>query len=215
MPSVYLLLKRRAAFYTRALVHDLECVREAFLFDMCQLFPNANSWTFQLAQIFQAIGVDTYNDISCFPRHLREFDETMTDPELICFHCIRLSDEKILSFFRIFPDVMTAISFREFLSTRKAAEQDFLLLFLSSGLRWRFFVVSGRGGSCPCCASRFWSWEHFFSCPLVPVPSSVPEISAMVVLSSWVEICTAIKCASLTWLWSLFHVESELLLKRA
>jgi hypothetical protein len=103
MPSVYLMLKRRAAFYARAQIHDLECVREAFLFDMCQLYPNPISWTFQLAQIFHAIGVDASSDISCFPRHLREFDETMTDPELICFHCVRLTDEKNLIFFSIVP----------------------------------------------------------------------------------------------------------------
>jgi hypothetical protein len=200
MPSVYLLLKRRTCFYERALVHDLECVREAFLFDMCQLYPSDVSWTFQLVEIFQSIGVDFQNDISSFPRHLREFDDAMTDPETICFHYIRLTDEKTLSFFRIFPDVTTANSFREFLSSLKTVEQDFLLLFITSGLRWRFFVSSARGSTCPCCRARFWSWEHFFSCPLVPAQPSVKEIEALVVLSSWNEVCAAIRETTLAWL---------------
>jgi hypothetical protein len=201
MPAVYLLLKRRASFYERALVHDLECVREAFLFDMCQLYPNDASWTFQLiAEIFHDIGIDIRNDISSFPRHLREFNDMMTDPELICFHCIRLSEEKTLSFFRFFPDVLTACSFRDFLSTLRPAEQDFLLLFVTSGLRWRFFISSARGSTCPCCCAHYWSWEHVFSCPMVPVRSSAAELIAMIVLSSWAEVCGAIKRTTLTWL---------------
>jgi hypothetical protein len=213
MPSVFLLLKRRASFYERALTHDLECVREAFLFDMCQLFPHHLSWTFQLLQLFQSIGVDFGNNIASFPRHLREFSETMTDPELICFHCVRLTDEKTLSFFRSFPDVETAVSFRDFLSARTVADQDFLLLFLSSGLRWRFFSTPGRGSSCPCCRCTFWSWEHFLSCPCVPVRTSVPELIAMASLSAWLEVCNVIRTVTLVWL--SYFCDSELLLKRA
>jgi hypothetical protein len=213
MPSVYMLLKRRCSFYERAMVHDLECVRDAFLFDMCQLYPNAESWTYQLVQIFQSIGINIQHDVASFPRHLHDFNEIMTDSELVCFHCVRLTDEKTLSFFRLFPDVTTARSFRDFLSSRKSAEQDFLLLFLSSGLRWRFFTSSGRGGSCPCCGCRYWSWEHFLSCPQVPVRTSVPEMTALTVLSSWEEVCHTIKGVTLSWL-SLFQ-DFELLLRRA
>jgi hypothetical protein len=204
MPSVYVLLKRRASFYERALAHDIECVREAFLFDMCQFYPDNASWTAQLVQIFDAIGVDLRNDISSFPRHLRDFNEIMTDPEVICFHCVRYSDEKTLSFFRAFPDVLTATSFRTYLSSLRPAEQELLLLFLSSGLRWRFFISSSRGSSCPCCGTSFWSWEHFLSCPQVPVHSCVAELIALGVLSSWHEVSAVIKRTVLSWL-SLFR----------
>ncbi len=203
MPAVYVLLKRRAAFYERALAHDIECVREAFLFDMCQLYPVEVSWTAQLVQNFQAIGVDVQNDIASFPRHLREFDEVMTDAEVICFQWVRFTDEKTLSFFRVFPDVSTAVSFRRFLSTLRPTEQEFLLLFLSSGLRWRFLVSSSRGRACPCCGHTFWSWEHFLSCPFVPVCSSVAELTALGVLSSWNEVCVTVKQVAISWL-SLF-----------
>jgi hypothetical protein len=167
----------------------------------------------QLVQIFEAIGVDVRSDVSTFPRHLREFDEIMTDPDLICFHCVRLSDEKTLSFFRSFPDAATAASFRTFLSSLSSREQDFLLLFLSSGLRWRFFTTASRGSSCPCCQHSFWSWEHFLSCSQVPVSSSVAELIALCVLSSWDEVCDTIKRVALTWL--SFFPDADCQLRRS
>jgi hypothetical protein len=180
--------KRRASFYKRAQTHDLACVPEAFLFDMCQLYPNKLSWCFQLEQMLKTIGVDMRGDIASFPRHLAEFDETMIDPERVCFLCIQHSDEKTLSFFRLMPNVDGAASFRTFLSSRSSRERNFLLLFLTSGLRWRIFTEARRGSSCPFCSNHFWSWEHFCSCSLCPVRFSVPEMTALVSLNLWDEI---------------------------
>jgi hypothetical protein len=200
MPALFMLIKRRAKFYKRAQVHDLECVREAFLFDMSHMYPHKLSWCFQLEQMFRAIGVDLNHDIAAFPRFLEEFDQIMTDPRQICFHCIRNSNEKTLSFFRLFPDVDAASSFRTFLSLRCAQEQNFLILFLTSGLRWRFFTHSHRGTTCPLCLAHYWSWEHFVSCPLCPVRTSVPEITAMVVLQSWGEIASHVRRVVQIWI---------------
>jgi hypothetical protein len=142
MPSLFMMLKRRATFYKRAKNHDLSCVQEAFLFDMCHLFPHKSSWTFQLVQMLKTIGVDISHDIASFLGHLAEFDEIMTDVNLICFHRVRLSEERTLFFFRAMPDISVAMPFRSFLSSRSVEEQNFLILFLSSGLRWCFFVDS-------------------------------------------------------------------------
>jgi hypothetical protein len=71
--------------YKRAQEHDLACVREAFLFDMCHLYPHASSWTFQLIQMFQSIDIDLGSDVSRFPQQLEEFAETTVDVELACF----------------------------------------------------------------------------------------------------------------------------------
>lgn len=200
LPAMYMLIKRRAVFYKRALNHDLSCVQEAFLFDMCQLYPHHLSWTLQLTQMFQAIGVDFTHDIASYPRHLDLFHETMTDPDLVSFIFIQNSDDKTLSFFRLMPDARVSASFRAFLSRRQAACQCFLLLFLTSGLRWRFFKETRRGSSCPKCGTRFWSWEHFLSCPCFPVRVSVPEFVAMVVLGAWDEILTHIRRVCILWL---------------
>jgi hypothetical protein len=200
LPAMFLLLKRRASFYQRACDHDLPCVREAFLFDMCHLFPHRTSWTQQLLEMFSIIGVDIRSDIASFPRHLSEFSETMADAEAVCFNFILFSEEKTLSFFRYMPDVSGAASFRAFLSTRNMQCQNFILLFVTSGLRWRFFVESNRGTCCPHCANRFWSWEHFLSCPGFPVRMSVPEFVAMIVLNAWDEILLHIRRVTILWL---------------
>jgi hypothetical protein len=185
--------------------HDLACVREAFLFDLCQLYPHKSSWTFQLIQLFRAIDVKI-TDVAAFPRHLSEFEAAMGDVKLICFHIITHSEDKTLSFFRIMPDIGTAASFRSFLSTCKAKEQNLLLLFLTSGLRWRFFQCSSRGSCCPLCQAQFWSWEHFLSRPMQPVRTSVPEFVAMVNLKCWHELAIHVKRVVLIWL-SLFGID--------
>ncbi len=164
-PAVFLLAKRRQAFLCRAQEHDLDQVKEAFLFDMAVLYPSQYSWTAQSIVILNEIGVDvdlrSTNLITCFERAT----EVMQDVELLCFRHIAASEERTLSFFRLFPTVEVASDFRSFLSTQPDAVQDFLLLFLSSGLRWRFFEQSSRGTRCPLCRQDFWSWEHFFLCP--------------------------------------------------
>jgi hypothetical protein len=40
VPAVFLLAKRRFAFFSRAQHHDLKCVKEAFLFDLTFLYPH-------------------------------------------------------------------------------------------------------------------------------------------------------------------------------
>ncbi len=200
LPGLFLLLRRRASFYKRAQVQDLSCVRESFLFDMCQLYPDPCSWTFQLLQMFQQIGIDLYSNVASFPRHLDEIVEATSRPDTFCFTLIQLTDEKTLSFFRCMPDANCMTSFRSFLSSRSCREQNFFLLFFTSGLRWRFFVNSGRGACCPCCQERFWSWEHFLSCQLCPVYVSVPEIHAMIALSSWLEVARHAARATRIWL---------------
>jgi hypothetical protein len=200
LPGLFMLLRRRASFYNRAQAHDLACVREAFLFDMCRLYPDPSSWTFQLLQMLRHIGVDAYNDIASFPRHLSEVHRLTSDPDAVCFQVIQHTEEKTLSFFRFFPDQATSFSFRAFLSSRSGAEQRFFLLFFTSGLRWRFFQDSSRGSKCPFCSTRFWSWEHFFTCHLCPVHVSVPEVVAMIVLNSWWEITEHLMRAVRIWL---------------
>jgi hypothetical protein len=210
LPEMFTLLKRRASFYQRAIEHDLPCVREAFLFDMSHLFPHRTSWTQQLLEMFLVIGVDLRSDIASFPRHLREFSDTMTDAELVCFNFIQFSEEKTFSFFRLMPEVSCATSFRSFLSTRNARCQNFFLLFITSGLRWRFFLDPQRGQACPHCGNCFWSWEHFLSCPMFPVRVSVPEFTAMIVLNVWDEILTHVRRVTLLWLESFDRSELAL-----
>jgi GTP cyclohydrolase FolE2 len=79
--------------------------------------------------MLQAIDIDLGNDISRFPRQLDEIVETLTDVEMVCFQVVKFSEEKTLSFFRAMADVDSARSFRSFLSSRSAEEQNLVILF--------------------------------------------------------------------------------------
>ncbi len=112
------------------------------MFDMCQLYPHNLSWTLQLVQLFKLIGVDIGHDIASISRHLDELHDSTRGPDLVSFLFIQHTEDKTLSFFRLMPDVSVAVSFRKFLSGCSVDCQNFLLLFLTSGLRWRFFADS-------------------------------------------------------------------------
>jgi hypothetical protein len=182
MPALFLLLKRRASFYVRAQSHDLACVQEAFLFDMCQLFPHKESWTYQLLQLFRAIDVDI-PDFATFPRHLTEFSDAMTDIESICFHCVSFCEDKTLSFFCNMPDVAHAASFRKFLTTCKAPKQIFFFIIFVLGFEMALF---------------------YHSQPWQPVPTLRGGILVLgtffiVCLSACVHECTCLCCYDCTW----------------
>jgi hypothetical protein len=126
----------------------------------------------------------------------------MRNADLVSFMFIQNTDNKTLSFFRFMPSVDVAVTFRKFLSSRSLGCHIFLLLFLTSGFRWRFFSESQRGSSCAKCGTRFWSWEHFLSCPCFPVRVSVPEFVAMIVLCAWDEILLHVRRVTILWLGS-------------
>ncbi len=197
IPAVFLLAKRRHAFFTRAQEHDLDQVKEAFLFDMTQLYPNHCSWSAQTVVILSELGVTvnirTMNLLDCPTCAIVPTE----DVELLCFRNICASDNKTLSFFKSFPDVDVAKDFHLFLSRQPVVMQNFLLLFLSSGLRWRFFAAASQGAKCPLCYASFWSSEHFFTCSKLPRPQNrQPDFSLLIAARAWSEIaricCTCV-----------------------
>jgi hypothetical protein len=49
--------------------------------------------------MLRAIGVDLQGDPLSFPRHLAEFREAMSDAKFVCFHFVRMTEEKTLRLF--------------------------------------------------------------------------------------------------------------------
>jgi hypothetical protein len=200
IPSVFLLAKRRLAFYKRAQEHDLNCVKEAFLFDMTYLYPHDSSWTAQFSIILKELGLTMDDNRMNFVELCEKAISVTSDIEELCFRHVRASGDKTLSFFRIFPDAATARDFRTFLSSRPAAVQDFLLLFLSSGLRWRFFPTPNRGKQCPMCTCRFWSWEHFFQCRAVNLRVALfHEFTTAALHGDWEGIVDGVRTVVSVW----------------
>jgi hypothetical protein len=200
IPPVFLLAKRRLAFYKRAQTHDLNCVKEAFLFDLSFLYPHHASWTAQTKVILEELGLNLDERRMNFEALLESVVATTSDIEKLCFRHVLYSEDSTMTFFRIFPDVDTARDFRNFLSGLSRPLQDFLLLFLSSGLRWRFFTCAERGQRCPLCPCSFWSWEHFLQCSCTAQRSTLfLEFSAAAYSGDWGGILDGVRCVVLTW----------------
>jgi hypothetical protein len=118
---------------------------------------------------------------------------------VLIIHHVAMSHEKTLSFFRLFRSVRAAKTFRSFLSTQTAEVQNSLLLFLTSGLRWRFFLQSSKGCTCPACGIRFWSWEHFVTCPTVLEAPLLTHLTQLVISEDWAEIAALIRATVHVW----------------
>jgi hypothetical protein len=200
VPAVFLLAKRRFAFYQRAQTHDLDCVKEAFLFDMTHLYPHQSSWTQQAVVILKELNIPFDAQRMNFIAGLETASRATNDVELLCFRHISCSTEATLSFFRIFPDPATARDFRTFLSAQGPEVQSLLVLFLSSGLRWRFFHDAARGRCCPLCSCSFWSWEHFLQCAAVSLRSTLfLEFSSAAFHGDWLGLVAGIREVLLVW----------------
>jgi hypothetical protein len=74
------------------------------------------------------------------------------------------------------------------------------LLFLSSGLRWRFFRDSNRGRNCPLCRCSYWSWEHFLQCPNLGMRSTLfLEFSSAAFTGDWNGLADGVRVVTRTW----------------
>ncbi len=175
---------------------------------MTYLYPHHSSWTAQFSVILKELGLLTMDDRRMNFVELGEKAVRATvDVEDLCFRHVRASEDKTLSFFRLFQNAATARDFRTFLSSRPAATQDFLILFLSSGMRWRFFRDSGRGKQCPKCECHFWSWEHFFLCPALTLDGTLfQEFLSAAREGDWEGIADRIRSTVILWA-SLFRPE--------
>jgi hypothetical protein len=136
---------------------------------------------------------------------LEQATRATADVELLCFRYVKSSEEATLTFFRIFLDPATARDFRSFISNQTADAQCFILQFLSSGLRWRFFHEASRGKHCPLCGCSFWSWEHFLQCPASGQSSTLfLEFSAAAYQGDWLGVCAGIREVLLRWVAALY-----------
>lgn len=167
---------------------------------MSFLYPHQSSWTRQTAIILEELNISFDERRMNFVEGLDKAARATVDVELLCFRHVMCSTEATLSFFRIFPDPATARDFRTFLSSQAPEAQVLLILFLSSGLRWRFFRDSSKGHRCPLCSWSFWSWEHFLQCPAVPLRLTLfLEFSSAAFHGDWLGLAAGIKDVLLSW----------------
>ena len=199
LPPNFLLLRRKLSFLRRAANHDLECVSDAIAFDRAYLFPNNISWHSQLFRLLKELMPSLDLGHVNFLLELEKIEACTNDMNLVCFYHVLSSPDKTLSFFRLFQDVEAAVSFRTFFSTLRETQQNTFLLFLSSGLRWRFFVSTPAKSPCPCCQNHFWSWEHFFSCLQMPVQISLTNFVDLTKRSDWTKIYDNVVSVILLW----------------
>jgi hypothetical protein len=77
----------------------------------------------------------------------------------------RAKDNPALSFFNNIPSYYHAVLFRRALGDLNFDQARIVLLFISSGLRWRISRIPLK--TCPFCPRFELLWEHFFECQAV------------------------------------------------
>jgi hypothetical protein len=161
-PANFEALSRRVSFAKKMQNHDLEFVRDTFVFDR-SLMRTKEGWHYQSFLIFQSMfnseKIADFN-MDRVSSKLSPFSRSVRTRFL--FHLLRVTDEATLAPFRLFESVEVLESFRELLGSISKSSADTLLLFCSSGHRFRFFEYSAL--KCPLCSCSSWLFNHLFTC---------------------------------------------------
>jgi hypothetical protein len=160
-PVGYECLRRRQTFLTSVENHEMLFVRDAMLFDKTILFRERKGWHFEAFQIFVRLfpgsPIQTF-DLSLTMNSLERISNSR---DTFLYLMVQATDEATLAPFRLFSSSEVLCSFRDLLGDLSPNSSKFLLLFLTSGHRFRFFARSRL--SCPHC-SQSWLTSHFFTC---------------------------------------------------
>jgi hypothetical protein len=163
-PASYEAMSRRVSFARKMRDHDLEFVQNAFLFDRTVLMRSQTGWHHDSFVIFRSMFKSERLANFDFDRVTSRFAPIARSRLAFLFCLLQATDEVTMAPFRLFrtPDVLS--SFREFLGTISRPSAELVLLFCSSGLRFRFFDRTTL--KCPLCSNSSWLTGHLFSCPI-------------------------------------------------
>ncbi len=92
---------------------------------MTFLHPHDSSWTAQTIVILQDLGIQVDTRKMDVASCLEKAFAATKNVEELCFDHVLTSEEKTLSFFRIFPNATTARDLRNFLTTLRAGSGFF------------------------------------------------------------------------------------------
>ncbi len=208
-----LCLKRRLAFYKRALRHELPVVSSCFINDLTVSYQRSCGWMYDSYLIYRSL----------YPqKHVRSFDFVQDVGRLMDvsgsvehFSFIYLKNTKLvcLSFFAQIANVDSLTAFRTALSSLELPYQHVLLSFFANQTRWCFLSPPSR--SCPLCYTESWYWEHFLSCPVVVPMLSTRQLSLVsfrakirAAVPAWTSVFSDVAMVHLIWHFALSSLNS-------
>jgi hypothetical protein len=160
-PANYDAMSRRISFAEKMRNHDLNFVRDAFLFDRT-LMRTKEGWHHQSFLIFQSMFRNKTAAEFSMDRASSRLSPISRSRTQFLFHLLRVTDEVTLAPFRLFETVEIMVSFCELIGSISKSTADLLLLFCSSGHRFRFFEYVAL--KCPLCSCSSWLFNHLFTC---------------------------------------------------
>jgi hypothetical protein len=164
-PANYEAISRRLSFARKMIVHDLTFVQEAFLFDRTTMMRAKGGWHYETFLLFQSMFTGEKIADFSIDRVANRLAPISRSKTRFLFFLLQATDEATLAPFRLFANADVLTSFRELVGSLSKDSADLLLLFLSSGHRFRFFDRSTL--KCPLCSCSSWLTNHLFSCPIV------------------------------------------------
>jgi hypothetical protein len=163
-PAAFEALLRRITFLRSMSNHELPAIRDSFAYDRLSLFRERQGWHHECFLIYRSLFLNaTIHDFD-FESVMGRLEILTRSKDEFLFTLLKQSEETTMSPFRCFTSVHTLASFRAMLGQVSRQTASMILVFCSSGLRFRFF--SYPTVLCPACR-RPWLTEHLFKCVAV------------------------------------------------
>ncbi len=163
-PAAFEALLRRITFLRSMLNHDLPAIRDSFAYDRLTLFRERQGWHHECFLIYRSLFLNaTIHDFD-FESVMGRLKPLTRSKNDFLFILLKQSEESTMAPFRCFVSAEVLASFREMLGQVSRPTASMILVFCSSGLRFRFF--SHPTILCPACR-RPWLTEHLFKCNAV------------------------------------------------
>jgi hypothetical protein len=163
-PAAFEALLRRLTFLRSMMNHDLAATRDSFAFDRLILFREHQGWHYECFLIYRSLFLHTTIHNFDFEAVMCRLEALTRSKDDFLFILLKESEETTIGPFRCFASACVLASFREMLSRVSRQTASMVLIFCSSGLRFRFF--SHPAILCPVCR-RPWLTEHLFKCDAV------------------------------------------------
>jgi hypothetical protein len=166
LPAELQLLKTRWLFSRRLMRHAVPGVQTTLQLEVA-LARRSVGWTHEnfiiARQINPALGKANFS-LSTFASEL--FTD-FPDVDQLNFALLqkKAREDEALSFFGHMTSFYQAVMFRRQLGVLSFAQARLVLLFVSSGLRWRIARIPLK--TCPFCPNRELLWDHFLECEYV------------------------------------------------
>jgi hypothetical protein len=163
-PAAFDALLRRFALFCSMSNHELPAIRDSLSFDRLTLFCEHKGWYYDCFVIYRSLFTQAEIHTFDFASAMTRLEVLTRSKDDFLFVLLREIEETTMEPFRCFGSPAVLASFRRLLGQVSCETASMILIFCSSGLRFRFFAHTSV--LCPACR-RPWITEHLFRCKAV------------------------------------------------